>query len=47
MFTYTIPVSALVLGQNVLVLTPASGTAGTGFLSPGYAYDALDLVKTP
>ncbi|MDL2353788.1 MAG: rhamnogalacturonan lyase B N-terminal domain-containing protein [Pseudomonadota bacterium] len=46
-FTYTVPVSALVLGQNILVLTPASGTAGTGYLSPGYAYDALDFVKTP
>lgn len=47
MFTYAIPVSALVLGQNILVLSPASGTAGTGYTSPGYAYDALDLVKTP
>lgn len=40
-------ISALVLGQNVLVLSPASGTAGTGYTSPGYAYDALDLLKTP
>ena len=46
-FTYVIPNSALLVGQNVLVISPASGTAGTSYLSPGYAYDALDFVKTP
>ena len=47
MFSYTVPASALLVGQNTLVLTPASGTAGTTYLSPGYSYDALDFVKTP
>jgi rhamnogalacturonan endolyase len=33
-----------VSGTNTLVVTVASGTAGTGYLSPGYAYDALDML---
>lgn len=47
MFTYTIPNANLVVGQNILTLAPASGSSGTTYLSPGYAYDALDLIKTP
>lgn len=47
MFSYTIPVEQLLVGQNILTLAPASGKAGTTYLSPGYAYDALDLIKTP
>ncbi len=46
-FVYTVPASELVVGQNVLTIFPVSGTAGTGFLSPGYSYDAVDFIKTP
>ena len=45
--TFNIPASALVAGQNVITLNAISGTAGTRFLSPGYSYDAVDLIKTP
>jgi rhamnogalacturonan endolyase len=47
MYTFNIPASELVVGQNVLTLTAISGTAGTRFLSPGYSYDAIDLIPTP
>lgn len=47
MFSYTIPAEQLVVGQNILTLAPASGSSGTQYLSPGYAYDALDLIKNP
>jgi rhamnogalacturonan endolyase len=44
MFTYDVPASAFVAGANTMVINVASGTAGTGFLSPAYAYDALDML---
>lgn len=47
MLTFNIPASELVVGQNTLTLTAVSGTAGSGYLSPGYAWDAVDLVPTP
>jgi len=47
MFSYAIPVEQLVVGQNILTLAPASGSSGTLYLSPGYAYDAVDLIKKP
>jgi rhamnogalacturonan endolyase len=47
MYTFDIPASELVVGQNVLTLTAISGTSGTRFLSPGYSYDAIDLIPTP
>lgn len=47
MFSYAIPVEQLVVGQNILTLAPASGSSGTLYLSPGYAYDAVDLIKSP
>jgi rhamnogalacturonan endolyase len=43
-YSYTVPASAFVAGTNRLTINAVSGTAGTGFLSPGYAYDALDLL---
>jgi hypothetical protein len=45
-FTYNIPTSALVAGNNTINISVNSGTAGTGFLSPGITYDAIDLVPT-
>jgi rhamnogalacturonan endolyase len=47
MYTFNIPASELVVGQNVLTLTAISGSSGIRFLSPGYSYDALDLIPTP
>jgi rhamnogalacturonan endolyase len=47
MYTFSIPASALVVGQNLLTLTAISGQTSTGYLSPGYSYDAVDLILTP
>lgn len=47
LYTYNIPASELVVGQNTITLTGVSGSGGAGFLSPGYAYDAVDLIPTP
>ena len=44
-FAFDIPASAFVVGQNVLAINVTSGNAGDGFLSPGYAFDAIDLLK--
>jgi len=44
-FSVAIPASAFVAGDNVLTLSVASGTSGTEYLSPGVAYDAIDLVR--
>lgn len=46
-FTYDIPASQLVVGTNTLVINVASGTLGASFLSPGLAFDAIDLVRLP
>ncbi len=43
-FSYAIPASAFVAGTNTLTIAPASGSSGTTFLSPGYSYDAVDLL---
>ena len=47
LYSYDIPSSALVAGTNTLTINAVSGTSGTGFLSPGWSYDAIDLVVTP
>ncbi|MFP5393628.1 MAG: rhamnogalacturonan lyase B N-terminal domain-containing protein [Gammaproteobacteria bacterium] len=47
LYTFDIPASELVVGQNLVTISAISGTAGTGFLSPGFAYDAVDLIKQP
>jgi rhamnogalacturonan endolyase len=47
MFTFNIPASELVAGENTIVLSAVSGSSGSLYLSPGYAYDAVDLIKTP
>ena len=47
LYSYDIPSSALVAGTNTLTVNVVSGTSGTGFLSPGWSYDAIDLVVTP
>jgi rhamnogalacturonan endolyase len=43
LFTFQIPASAFVAGTNTMVIRVISGSSGTGFLSPGYSYDAVEL----
>jgi len=43
LFTFHVPASAFVAGSNTLVIHVISGSTGTGFLSPGYSYDAIEL----
>jgi len=45
-FTYNIPTTSLRAGNNTIDVSVNSGTTGTGFLSPGITYDAIDLVQT-
>jgi rhamnogalacturonan endolyase len=42
-FTVDIPASAFVAGTNTIAISSASGSAGTGFLSPSFVYDAVRL----
>jgi rhamnogalacturonan endolyase len=44
MFTYDVPASAFVAGTNSLTINAASGSTGTTYLSPGYSYDAVDML---
>jgi rhamnogalacturonan endolyase len=46
LYTYSVPASGLVAGQNTLTLTVISGSGTSNdppFLSPGCAYDAVEL----
>jgi rhamnogalacturonan endolyase len=43
LYTFAVPASAFVAGANTLVIRVISGSSGTGFLSPGYSYDAVEL----
>jgi rhamnogalacturonan endolyase len=47
MYTFNIPATELVVGENTITLSAISGSAGAQYLSPAYAYDAVDLIKTP
>lgn len=44
MYTYAVPSSAFVVGTNTMTIDAISGSSGTGYLSPGYAYDAVDML---
>lgn len=47
-FTYTIPASAFVAGENTLTIAPLSGSGDlTQWLSAGWAYDAIQLDEKP
>jgi rhamnogalacturonan endolyase len=44
LYTFSIPASAFVLGQNTLILNIISGSGGIGsFLNPACAFDAVEL----
>ncbi|HEX5407195.1 MAG TPA: rhamnogalacturonan lyase B N-terminal domain-containing protein [Pseudonocardiaceae bacterium] len=43
LYTYAVPASAFVTGTNTMTITVISGSAGTGFLSPGCAYDCVEM----
>jgi rhamnogalacturonan endolyase len=45
LFTFNLPASAFVAGTNTLVIRVISGSSGSGFLSPGFSYDAIELVN--
>ncbi|MCE4552982.1 rhamnogalacturonan lyase B N-terminal domain-containing protein [Roseateles cellulosilyticus] len=47
LYTFDIPASQLVVGTNTLTINTVSGTGGAKFLSPGIAFDAIDLVPLP
>jgi rhamnogalacturonan endolyase len=46
-YSYTVPASALKVGENTLTLTVVSGSSGSGYLSPGCSYDAVDFSIVP
>jgi rhamnogalacturonan endolyase len=47
-YDFTVPSTALVTGANTLKVNVVSGSCSTSpWLTPGYAIDAIDLVKTP
>jgi rhamnogalacturonan endolyase len=43
LYTFDVPASAFVSGTNTMVIHVISGSSGTGFLSPGCSYDAVEL----
>ncbi|MFG6433730.1 rhamnogalacturonan lyase B N-terminal domain-containing protein [Roseateles sp. LYH14W] len=42
-FTYSVPASAFVAGTNTVTINAASGSGSAGFLSAGFAVDAVDM----
>lgn len=48
LYTYSVPASAFVTGQNVLTIFPISGSSDLGgWLSAGYVFDCVQLDGTP
>jgi rhamnogalacturonan endolyase len=43
LYTFAVPASAFVSGANIMVVQVISGSGGTGFLSPAFSYDAVEL----
>ncbi|HKN96297.1 MAG TPA: rhamnogalacturonan lyase B N-terminal domain-containing protein [Pseudonocardiaceae bacterium] len=42
-FSYAVPATAFVAGTNTMTINVVSGSSGTGFLSPGVAFDCVEL----
>ncbi len=45
-FQYRLPEKDVKVGENSLTISVVSGNSGTGFLSPGFSFDAADLVSS-
>jgi rhamnogalacturonan endolyase len=43
LLTYSVPASAFVAGTNTMTITAISGSSGSGYLSPGYSYDCVEM----
>jgi len=43
LYTYAVPASAFVTGTNTMTISVISGSSGSGYLSPGYSYDCVEL----
>ena len=43
LYTYAVPASAFVTGVNTMTITVISGSSGSGYLSPGYSYDCVEM----
>jgi rhamnogalacturonan endolyase len=47
MYQTAIPDGKLVVGENTITLGVLSGSPGDSWLGPAYAFDAVDLIRTP
>jgi rhamnogalacturonan endolyase len=43
-YSFSVPSSAFVTGTNTLTIYPISGSGGSGYLSPGYSIDCVDML---
>jgi len=43
-YSFDVPASAFVAGQNTLTINIISGSSGTAYLSPAVAVDAIDML---
>ena len=43
-FTFAVPARALVAGTNTMTINVISGSSGATYLSPAFAYDAIDML---
>ncbi|MFZ6757453.1 rhamnogalacturonan lyase B N-terminal domain-containing protein [Undibacterium sp. Ji50W] len=44
MYSFSVPASAFVTGTNTMTISVVSGSSGTAYLSPAFAFDALDML---
>ncbi|MBC3916975.1 hypothetical protein H8L32_05755 [Undibacterium sp. CY18W] len=44
MYSFSVPASAFVTGTNTMTISVVSGSSGTTYLSPAFAFDALDML---
>lgn len=45
MYKFDVPSSAFIVGENIVTINVVSGTSGSQWLSPGFSYDAVDLIR--
>lgn len=45
LYTFNVPASALVEGENTMKITVISGTVADAWLSPAISYDAIDFIQ--